>query len=154
MQLKKILQKYPKESEYLIEILLEYQQFQEKHFISSDDILEISKYLDIPESQICSVISFYTLLSLKPKGKYVIQVCHDVPCFVNDATSIYDKLVDLLEIEDGETSKDNMFTLEITECIGCCNESPAMRVNEQVYTRLTPENVDRIIQDLRGDGND
>jgi NADH-quinone oxidoreductase subunit E len=91
---------------------------------------------------------------LKPKGKYVIQVCHDVPCFVNDATSIYDKLVDLLEIEDGETSKDNMFTLEITECIGCCNESPAMRVNEQVYTRLTPENVDRIIQDLRGDGND
>jgi NADH-quinone oxidoreductase subunit E len=154
MQLKKILQKYPKESEYLIEILLEYQQSKEKHFISSDDVLEISKYLDIPESQICSVISFYTLLSLKPKGKYVIQVCHDVPCFVNDATSIYDKLVDLLEIEDGETSKDNMFTLEITECIGCCNESPAMRVNEQVYTRLTPENVDRIIQDLRGDGND
>lgn len=154
MQLKKILQKYPKESEYLIEILLEYQQSKEKHFISSDDVLKISKYLDIPESQICSVISFYTLLSLKPKGKYVIQVCHDVPCFVNDATSIYDKLVDLLEIEDGETSKDNMFTLEITECIGCCNESPAMRVNEQVYTRLTPENVDRIIQDLRGDGND
>ena len=151
MKLNEILSKYPKESEYLIEILLEIQSSNKNHYISSEDVEKISKYLDIPESQICSVISFYTLLSMNPKGKYVIQVCHDVPCFVNDATNIYEKLVDILAIENGETTKDNLFTLEITECLGCCNESPAMRINDQVYTSLTPKKVEKIVKDLRGE---
>jgi NADH-quinone oxidoreductase subunit E len=148
--LNEILSKYPKEQEYLIEILLEYQTSKKNHYISSEDVASIAKYLDIPESQICSVISFYTLLSMKPKGKYVIQVCHDVPCFVNDSTSIYEKLVELLGVQDGETTHDDLFTLEITECLGRCGESPAMRVNELVYVSLTPAKVEKIIQDLRG----
>ncbi|MDA3931190.1 MAG: NAD(P)H-dependent oxidoreductase subunit E [Tenericutes bacterium] len=151
MKIKEILSKYPKESEYLIEILLEIQSSSKNHYISSEDVEQISKYLDIPESQICSVTSFYTLLSMNPKGRYVIQVCHDVPCFVNDTTSIYEKLVDMLAIEDGETTEDNLFTLEITECLGCCNEAPAMRVNDQVYTSLTPKKVEKIVKDLRGE---
>ncbi|MBI9008871.1 MAG: NAD(P)H-dependent oxidoreductase subunit E [Tenericutes bacterium] len=149
--LNEILSKYPKEQEYLIEILLEYQTSKKNHYISSEDVASISKYLGVPESQVCSVISFYSLLSMKPKGKYVIQVCHDVPCFVNDSTSIYDKLVEILEINDGETTKDNLFTLEITECLGRCNEAPAMRVNNLVYVSLTPAKVEKIINDLRGE---
>ncbi len=151
MFLDEILSKYPKDSEYLIEILLEYQASKKNHYISAEDVKRISKYLDIPESKICSVISFYTMLSMEPKGKYVIQVCHDVPCFVNDATNIYDKLVELLGIEDGETTKDSLFTLEITECMGLCNVAPAMRVNDNVYTSLTPEKVERIVNKLRGE---
>ena len=81
----------------------------------------------------------------------MIQVCHDVPCFVNDSTSIYDKLVELLEINDGETTQDDLFTLEITECLGRCGESPAMRVNDLVYVSLTPAKVEKIIKDLRGE---
>ena len=149
--LKEVLSKYPKEQEYLIEILLEYQTSKKNHYISAEDVASIAKYLDIPESQVCSVISFYTLLSMKPKGKFVVQVCHDVPCFINDSTSIYDKLAELLGIQDGETTKDGLFTLEITECIGRCNESPVMRVNDSVYVSLTPAKVEKIIQKLRGD---
>ncbi len=149
--LREILAKYPKEEEYLIEILLEYQTSKKNHYISEKDVNEISKHLDIPESQICSVISFYSLLSMVPKGRYVVQVCHDVPCFVNEAQSIYDKLVEILGIEDGETTEDNLFTLEITECLGCCNEAPAMRINEKVYTGLTPTKVEKLILDLRGE---
>ena len=149
--LKEILAKYPKEEEYLIEILLEYQTSKKNHYISAEDVLVISKHLDIPESQICSVISFYTLLSMEPKGRYVVQVCHDVPCFVNEAQSIYEKLVEVLGVTDGETTSDNLFTLEITECLGCCNEAPAMRVNDKVYTGLTPAKVEKLIEDLRGD---
>lgn len=151
MLLKEILEKYPKEQEYLIEILLEYQTSKKNHYISPEDVLRISEHLDIPESQICSVISFYTLLSTTPKGRFVIQLCHDVPCFVNDTTSIYDKLVEELGIQDGETTEDQLFTLEIAECIGCCNEAPAMRINHQVYTALTPAKVEKIIKDLRGE---
>ena len=149
--LKEILEKYPKKQEYLIEILLEYQTSKKNHYISADDVKVISEYLDVPESQICSVISFYTLLSMTPKGRYVVQVCHDVPCFVNDATNIYEKLVELLGVQDGETTEDKLFTLEITECLGCCNEAPAMRINDQVYTGLTPAKIEKIINDLRGE---
>lgn len=151
MLLNEILSKYPKEEEYLIEILLEYQTSKKNHYISSEDVARISKHLGIPESQICSVISFYTMLSMTPKGRYVVQVCHDVPCFVNDIVSIYDKLVEVLGVKDGETTADNLFTLEITECLGCCNDAPAMRINDQVYTGLTPAKVEQIIKDLRGE---
>jgi NADH-quinone oxidoreductase subunit E len=149
--LKEILEKYPKEQEHLIEILLEYQTSKKNHYISPEDVKVISEYLNVPESQVCSVISFYTLLSMTPKGRFVVQLCHDVPCFVNDTVSIYDKLVELLGIKDGETTSDNLFTLEITECLGCCNEAPAMRVNNKVYTNLTPAKIEKIIQDLRGE---
>ncbi|MCK4551342.1 MAG: NAD(P)H-dependent oxidoreductase subunit E [Tenericutes bacterium] len=151
ISLKEVLKKYPKKEEYLIEILLEFQTSKKNHYISSEDVSTISEYLDIPESQICSVISFYTLLSMTPKGKYVVQVCHDVPCFVNDATNIYEKLVELLGVSDGETTPDSLFTLEITECLGCCNVAPAMRINNEVYTSLTPAKIETIINDLRGE---
>lgn len=149
--LKEVLKKYPQKEEYLIEILLDYQASKKNHSISSEDVSVISEYLDIPESQICSVISFYTLLSMTPKGKYVVQVCSDVPCFVNDSTNIYEKLVELLGVSDGETTSDDLFTLEITECLGCCNVAPAMRINNEVYTSLTPAKIESIINDLRGD---
>ncbi len=151
MLLNEILSKYPKEEEYLIEILLEYQTSKKNHYISPEDVKRISQHLDIPESQVCSVISFYTLLSSTPKGRYVVQVCHDVPCFVNDTTSIYEKLVEVLGIKEGETTENNLFTLEITECLGCCNEAPAMRINDKVYTSLTPAKVEKIIEELRGE---
>ena len=150
-KIKEILNKYPKEEEYLIEILLEFQASKKNHYISSEDVSVIAEYLSIPESQICSVISFYTLLSMSPKGKYVVQVCHDVPCFVNDSTNIYEKLVELLGVKDGETTEDELFTLEITECLGCCNESPVMRINDKVFVNLTPAKVNKIIDDLRGE---
>lgn len=149
--LEEILKKYPKEEEYLIEILLEYQTSKKNHHITSEDVSRISEYLGIPESQVCSVISFYTLLSTKPKGKYVIQVCQNIPCFVNDSQNIYDKIVELLGIHDGETTKDGLFTLELTECIGYCNQSPAIRINTDVYASLTPQKVEKIIDDLRGE---
>lgn len=150
-KIKEILHKYPKDQEYLIEILLEFQASKKNHYISAEDVSIISEYLGIPESQICSVISFYTLLSTEPKGKYMVQVCHDVPCFVNESTNIYEKLVELLGIKDGETTEDDLFSLEITECLGCCNQSPVMRINDKVFVDLTPAKVEKIIGDLRGE---
>ncbi len=151
MILKEILKKYPQKPEYLIELLLEYQKSSENNYIPREDIDTIAKYLDVPESRICSVISFYTLLSTEPRGKYVVQVCKDVPCFVNGGLNILQKLEEVLGVKEGETTKDQLFTLEITECLGMCNESPSMRINENVYGGLTPEKVEKIINDLRGE---
>ncbi len=88
MILKEILKKYPKKPEYLIEVLLEYQASSKNNYIPREDVETIGKYLDVPESRVCSVISFYTLLSTEKRGKYVVQVCKDVPCFINGGMNI------------------------------------------------------------------
>ena len=148
---KEILNKYPKKPEYLIELLLEYQATSENNYLPQEDVEKISKYLDVPESRICSVIAFYTLLSTEPRGKYVVQICKNIPCFVNGSLNILSKLQEILGVKEGETTKDKLFTLEITECLGMCNQSPSMRINNEVYGDLTPEKVEQIINDLRGE---
>jgi NADH-quinone oxidoreductase subunit E len=151
MILREVLRKYPKKPEYLIEVLLEYQKSTENNYISREDVDSIAKYLDVPQSRVCSVISFYTLLSTEPRGKYVVQVCKDVPCFVNGGPTILKKLEEVLGVKEGETTKDFMFTLEITECLGMCNQSPSMRINDKIYAGLTPAEVEKVINDLRGE---
>ena len=86
--LKEVLQKYAKHEDQLLEILLECQMIKSDHFISKEDITEIAKYLSIPESKVCSVLSFYTFFSDKPRGKYIIQVCKDIPCYISSDVDI------------------------------------------------------------------
>ncbi|MBU1141120.1 MAG: NAD(P)H-dependent oxidoreductase subunit E, partial [Firmicutes bacterium] len=83
MLLKEMLQKYPKTEDQLLEILLEYQTSKSNHYISKEEIIEIANYLGVAESKVCSVLSFYTFFSDKPRGKHIIQVCKDVPCYVS-----------------------------------------------------------------------
>jgi NADH-quinone oxidoreductase subunit E len=82
-------------------------------------------------------MSFYTLLSNEERGKYIIQVCKDVPCYLNDDFNLLETVTEFLGISLGETTKDKLFTVEYTACIGCCDDSPAMRINHETYTGLT-----------------
>jgi len=150
MSLESILTKYPKEEAKLLEILLEYQEQKPDHSISEPEVAMIAHYLDITESKVTSVISFYTLLSLSPRGKHIIQVCHNVPCFVNDSPGILKTIEQILGIHLGETTQNRLFTLEGTSCLGCCDVSPAIRIDGKVYGNLTPEKVKTIISEYRG----
>lgn len=144
-----ILTKYPQEENFLIEILLEYQKQKESKFLTEKEVKRIAEYLSLTESKVCSVVSFYTLLSTDYRGKNVIQVCRDVPCHLTDDTNILQTLKDELGIEVYETTKDKQFTLEFTSCLGCCNESPVMRINETVYTNLDSTMIKEIINKHR-----
>ncbi len=150
MQLNELLAKYPKTEDYLIEILLDYQQYKTHHDLTEEELKTISKYLNIKESKVSSVMTFYSLFSLKPKGQYVIQVCHDVPCHVNKQGSILSTLENMLGISIGETTGDKMFTLEYTSCLGACDKAPAMRIGEKTFTNLTPDKTKAIIAEHRG----
>ncbi len=150
MQLREILGKYPKTEDYLIEILLDYQKTKIHHYLSEEELKEIAEHLNISESKVSSVMTFYTLFSMKPKGQYVIQICHDVPCYVNDQNSILKTLTNLLNIQVGETTEDKMFTLEYTSCLGACDKAPAMRIGEKTFTALTPNKVKAILAEYRG----
>jgi len=144
-----VLSRFPREETYLIEILRAIIDAHPSHVITEAQMKEVAIYLNITESKVSSTVSFYSLLSDKPKGKYVIQVCRDVPCYVSDSTSIVSTLESLLAIKIGQTTYDGLFTLEFVSCLGCCDHAPAMRINATTYTDLTPTKVKAIIHGLR-----
>lgn len=149
MILQKILESYPVSEDYLLEILIDIDKQKENHFISEEEISIISNHLGIKESHICSVVSFYTLLSATPRGKYIIQICKDVPCYLNDDFNVLKTVENELNINVNDTTRNNTFTLEHTACIGCCDEAPAMRINDKTYTNLTKKKVIDIINDYK-----
>ncbi|QMS85490.1 complex I 24 kDa subunit family protein [Candidatus Xianfuyuplasma coldseepsis] len=153
MSIQQIIQSYPAKSEYLLEMLIAVDQQKKHHYISAEEINEIASYVKVKESHVCSVMSFYTLLSTQPRGEYVIQVCKDVPCYINDDFNVVLTIEEELGIVLGQTTNCGRFSLEQTACIGCCDEAPAMRINHEIYTNLTKEKVLDIIHTLRGDAN-
>ena len=149
MQLEKILKKYPNSKDYLIEILIDVDQAKDDHYVSENEISKIAEHLNIKASHICSVMSFYTLLSTHPRGKYIIQICKDVPCYLNDSFNVKETVCDFLNIKMNETTIDKLFTIELTACIGCCDEAPAMKINDEVYTKLSKGKVITIIEEYK-----
>jgi len=110
----------------------------------------VSQGLDIPYPYLYGVMSFYTMFSPTPRGKYLIRMCESPPCHIWGADDLLAVLQDELGIEHvGETTSDGLFTLEQTACLGVCEFSPAMQINEVVFGRLTPERLKNIIADYR-----
>ena len=149
MVLKDVLQKYAKTEDQLIEILLDYQMVKSNHYISKEEIIEIASYLSIPESKVCSVLSFYTFFSDKPRGKHIIQVCKDVPCYVSSDINVLKIIERELGIRVNETTPNQQFTLEYTSCLGCCEVGPTMRINDKIYTHLTADKIKAILSEYR-----
>lgn len=106
----------------------------------------ISEGLQIPLTEIYGVVTFYTNFSVNPKGKYRIQVCLGTACYVKGAAKILERLREKLGIEVGECTEDGKFSIEEARCIGACGLAPVIMINDDVYGRLTPDEVDRIIE--------
>ncbi len=104
---------------------------------------------DIPYAYLYGVLSFYTMFSIAPRGKYLIRMCESPPCHLLEAENMLDALKAELGVKVGETTADGLFTLELTACLGVCEISPAMQINEVVYGRLTPASLKDILADYR-----
>lgn len=105
----------------------------------------IATEMDIPLEKIYGVVTFYSQFSLMPKGKYKISVCLGTACYVKGSGDIYDKLIQKLGIKGGECTPDGKFSLEACRCIGACGLAPVMTVNDDVYGRLTVDQVQDIL---------
>ena len=101
--------------------------------------------MDIPLEKIYGVVTFYSQFSLNPKGKYKISVCLGTACYVKGAGDLYEKFAEKLGIKGGECTADGKFSLEACRCIGACGLAPVLTVNEDVYGRLTVDDVDGIL---------
>ena len=151
MELKRVLEKYPKRQDCLIDVLLDVQNAKPTRHLTEDELKDVSDYLGLPESHVFSVVSFYSFFSMKPRGKHIVQVCRDVPCYLNDGFNVHETLERTLDIKTGETTDDGLFTLEYSSCLGCCDQSPVIRVNDTVYGNLTIDKLRAIIAEYRSD---
>ena len=106
---------------------------------------KISDGLDVPMSEIYGVVTFYAQFSIYPKGKYQIGVCLGTACYVKGSGDIIDRIKLKLGIDVGECTPDGKFSLDATRCIGACGLAPVLTVNEEVYGRLTVDDVDDIL---------
>lgn len=105
----------------------------------------ISNEMDIPLEKVYGVVTFYSQFSLNPKGKFKISVCLGTACYVKGSGDIYSKLMEKLGIDGGECTPDGKFSLEACRCIGACGLAPVITVNEDVYGRLTADDIDDIL---------
>ncbi len=101
--------------------------------------------LNVPLAEVYGVATFYSFFSLNPKGKYKISVCLGTACYVKGSGSIHDKLLEKLGIDDGGCTPDGKFSVEACRCIGACGLAPVMTINDDVYGRLTVDDIDGIL---------
>ena len=105
----------------------------------------IAEGLDVPLEKVYGVATFYSQFALNPKGKYKISVCLGTACYVKGSGDVFDKLSEKLGIKSGECTADGRFSLEACRCIGACGLAPVLTVNEDVYGRLTLDDLDGIL---------
>lgn len=146
-EIEMLAEKYGKERTSLLPML---QDIQRKHnYISEFAQQEVARVLDIHPAEVYSVITFYSFLYHKPRGRNIVRVCKTIACDLAGKSEICATIQRELGIKFGETTKDKKITLEYTNCIGMCDQGPAMIINEQVFTKLTPEKIVQIIKEIK-----
>jgi NADH-quinone oxidoreductase subunit E len=116
-----------------------------QNYLSEQSMIEIAREVDIPASEIYGTATFYSFLETKPTGKYIIRVCKTITCAMKGKNQMMFAIQDMLKIKLGETTPDKRFSLLETNCLGWCHKAPAMLINNEVYTELTPEKVRNIL---------
>jgi NADH-quinone oxidoreductase subunit E len=120
-------------------------------YLSDDALEEGATLLGMTPLELEELATFYDFIYREPVGKFVIHVCDGVVCWINGFPAVLDYLFEKLGIGPGETTKDGLFTILPTACIGYCDLSPAVLVNGRPYGPLTPEKIDALLEKFRGE---
>lgn len=118
-------------------------------YLPRDVQLFIARKLGIPAAEVFGVVSFYSYFTTKPRGKHTISVCMGTACFVKGADKIIEKVKESLEIESNEITEDGLFSLKDVRCIGTCGMAPVMMIDDKVFGRVKPEEIDDILNSYR-----
>lgn len=145
--LEPVLEKYQNVKGNLIPILQHTQDI--FGYIPREAFIKISETTGLKLSDLYGVATFYAQFRLQPVGKHIIKVCHGTACHVQNSNKITDSLEDALNVKDGETSGDGLFTLESVACLGCCSLAPVMMIGVETFGKLTGSEAVRIIKEIK-----
>jgi len=145
--LSKLIEKYKDKKGNLIPLLQGAQNIY--GYIPDEVFKKISDETGLSLSDLYGVATFYAQFRLKPAGKNIIKVCHGTACHVQNADSITDAIKEALNVKDGETTPDKLFTLESVACLGCCSLAPVMMIGEETYGKLTGASAVKVIKDIK-----
>jgi NADH-quinone oxidoreductase subunit E len=118
-------------------------------YLPAEVLEKIAQELKIPFSEVFGVVTFYAQFHLKPRGRHIIRVCLGTACHVLGGAKIFDRLKDLLGVENGGTTEDLRFTLESVACIGACGLAPCIMINDETHGRLVPDALKNIIEQYK-----
>jgi len=153
-EIKELTKKYPegKQKSALLPALHLVQE-QGNNSLSVEQMDTVAELLSLEPIEVYEVASFYTMFNLKPVGKYVLEVCQTGPCMVQGSDDIIAYIKKKLDIREGETSADGLFTLKPVECLGACGYAPMMQMGKFYKEHLTPQKLDKIIDECRSAAN-
>jgi NADH-quinone oxidoreductase subunit E len=122
-------------------------------YVTTEAVEEIAEILGLSSAEVLAVASFYTMYHLRPKGRRVISVCHNLACDLAGAEGLIEHLEHSLDVgSEGGTTADGEFTLERAECLAACDSAPVVQVDyDQMHARMTPETMDALVASLRSD---
>jgi NADH-quinone oxidoreductase E subunit len=118
-------------------------------WLSPDAVRRVAERLGLTPGQVKSTASFYTLFKLEPQGRYCIQICEGLSCYlVGGAEPILNLITQRLNIQAGETTPDGKFSIEVVQCLASCGTAPAIRINDELYENVTPEGIHKLLDAL------
>lgn len=125
---------------------------EQEGYLTKETVERVARRLGLSAGQVYSSASFYTLFRTEPVGRFVIQVCDGLSCYLLDgADKVAEYISAKLGIRPGQTTPDKRFTLQTVQCLASCGTAPAMRINDQLYENLTPAAIDAILERLIGE---
>jgi len=146
-KIKEIIGKYEIDKSSLIAILQDMQN--EFRYLPKEALVATGKHLDMPLARIYEVATFYNAFSLKPRGKYLVEVCAGTACHVKGGFNLLEKLERELNIKCGQTTEDGTFSLEQVRCLGCCSLAPVVRIDNNIHAYLTQDKIPRILKNYK-----
>lgn len=141
------MKEYPTRRSFLVPMLLYTQD--ELGYLSDQAIAYLAEKTGLTELEVRNVISYYSMLHTKPLGKYHVQVCANISCMLRGADELMEHCEKKLGIGHKQITPDGIFSLEEVECIGACSWAPAVQVNYDFHENLTPEKMDKILEEYK-----
>ena len=143
IEIKNLVDKWKGKEGNLIMILHEIQNHH--GYVPRDLSLELSVMLDVPLARIYEVITFYNYFKLSPPGRHRISVCMGTACYLKGAPALIDEIKSLLNVEEGKTTQDGLFHLDVVRCLGCCGLSPVLMIDDKVYGKVKKAEIADIL---------
>lgn len=142
-----IIHNYPNEQRYSLAIMQDMQR--QFNYIPREGMEALAEYLGCPLSVLYSMATFYKALSLKPKGKHIIKLCDGTACHIRGSKTLEQGVSRILNIKEGETTEDGMFSLELVNCLGSCALAPVMVIDDVYYGKVTMDKLPELIGKYR-----